>query len=212
MVELGQDELYRLLPPALRSGLRAHHVLRKWLIAELVAPRLGVQARQARMDLFLQAVEICRLRSEGDSLESIPLERRCVRSFAEYVITSAILSPESRTHTRPWTNIASGRGVSTESLLSYLSRTSLSSPARMAGPPLISDLGWLLERMLEVLSLPDTFESGSEMGRVINFDKRRYFSTVLNDDKYGLMLRLGIFAILLWNQSSLVHVLAGSGS
>ncbi|KAI0319572.1 hypothetical protein OF83DRAFT_1170122 [Amylostereum chailletii] len=180
--ELAQDELFRLFPPAIRSSLRAHHVLRKWVVSQLVAPRIGIQARQGRIELLLQAVEICRLRSEAETSPVPYTEQRCVRSFAELVLTAAIVSPESRAHVRAWTNVANARGVSSDSLMAYMSKP-VRRAAPVLGPLLTTDLGWILERVLEVLSLPDVYDSGSDVGRVINFEKRRYLSHLLVDSQ-----------------------------
>ncbi|OBZ69986.1 hypothetical protein A0H81_10131 [Grifola frondosa] len=86
--ELTQDTLYRLLPPAIRSCIRAFGILRKWLISKLVPLRLGLRTRQARMELMLRAIEVCRLRNFDSTTSNLPLaERPCVRSFAEAVLT-----------------------------------------------------------------------------------------------------------------------------
>ncbi|VDC02682.1 unnamed protein product [Peniophora sp. CBMAI 1063] len=174
----GHDELFRLFPPALRSALRAHHVLRKWILAQIVAPRLGLHTRAQRMESVIQAIEVARARSEADDTQHVrPGERRVVRSFAEHVLTAAVLAPESRAHARAWVNVAAGRGVVLDTLTSVLVR----DVDEADGPPLTTDVGWLLERVLEVLSLPDTFEAVTETGRVINFDKRRHLCNLIVD-------------------------------
>ncbi|KAI0036125.1 hypothetical protein K488DRAFT_41770 [Vararia minispora EC-137] len=180
---LGHDELYRLFPPAIRSSLRAHHVLRRWLVAQLVAPRLGALARAARMEMLLRALEVCRARSETEA--GPDGECRCVRSFAEHVILASIVSPESRAYVRPWMSVAAARGVSGESVAALLAR----STGALSGVPLTTDLGWLIERMLEVLSLPDTFNSATDMGRVINFDKRRHLCSLVVEPDYHVRAR-----------------------
>ena len=79
--ELSQEPLYRLFPPGVRTCLRAHHVLRKWIVSKIAAPRVGSQIRQARMELLLRAVEVCRDRSDFDHSQHPSTERRCVRTF-----------------------------------------------------------------------------------------------------------------------------------
>jgi len=61
--ELTQDALYRLLPPGVRSCIRAYSIIWKWLISKIVAPRVGLHSRQARMELLIQAIEVYRLRN-----------------------------------------------------------------------------------------------------------------------------------------------------
>ena len=112
-------------------------------------------------------------RSEADdSLGVANGERRVVRSFAEHVLTAAILAPESRAYARAWANVAAARGVGLDNLAGMLVRDVDEIGGGGEGS-LTTDVGWLLERVLEVLSLPDMFEAVTETGRVINFDKRR---------------------------------------
>jgi GTPase-activating protein BEM2 len=170
--ELSQNPLYRLFPPALRSCLRAHLVLRKWLISKIIEPRIGSQTRQARMEFLLQAVEICRDRSDFDHSQHPSAERRCIRTFVEFILTSAIVSPESRMYNRAWNNVAYARRVASDSLAAMFVRTNNDRPSRNL-PVLITDMGWTLERMLEVLSLPDVFTSPTDASGLVNFHKRR---------------------------------------
>jgi hypothetical protein len=172
--ELSQDSLYRLLPPGIRSCVRAYGIIRKWIISKIVAPRLGLRARQARMELLLRAIEISRLRNMNSSPGSSPhlAEQHCVRSFVEAVTTSAILSIESRMHHRAWQNVGINRGSQCDSLVSLLSRPYMQSSS--SHEPLTPDMGWVIERMLEVITTPDVVESSmQENAGLVNFDKRR---------------------------------------
>ena len=173
MISDSQDSIYRLLPPSVRSCIRAYNILRKWTISKLVAPKLGIRNRQARMDLCLRAIEIARLRSlEGGAVLAETHERAVVRSFVEAVLTAAIISPESRMHHRPWQNVASIRGVHCDSLGGLLSRPTV--PKKLYGDPLIVDISWLLERMLEIVSIPNAVMiSPEDPQSIINLDKRR---------------------------------------
>lgn len=171
--ELAQDSLYRLLPPAVRSCIRAFGILRKWLISKIVALRLGIRLRQKRMELLLRAIEVSRLRNAETDKADVPLvERLCVRSFVEAVLTSAVLSVESRTYHRAWQTIALVRGTPCDTLVGFLSKPAVSSLTTRG--TLTADIGWLLERMLEVISMPDVLESGfPDRMPLVNFDKRR---------------------------------------
>ncbi|KAI8978267.1 hypothetical protein BD414DRAFT_421946 [Trametes punicea] len=177
--ELAQESLYRLLPPAVRSCIRAFGILRKWLVSKLVAVRIGIQARQKRMELMLRALEVCRRRSaDGDRPDAPLTERPCVRSFVEAILTSAVLSVESRTYQRAWIGVAAARGTGCDSLAAYLARPAVGSLSSRG--PLVPDIGWLLERILEIISLPDVLESPStEQSILINFEKRRSLQTLL---------------------------------
>ncbi|TFY81474.1 hypothetical protein EWM64_g2531, partial [Hericium alpestre] len=161
--ELTQDELFRLLPPGLRSCIRAHLVLRKWIITKLVAPRLTILVRQTRMELVLRAIEICRRRSENSADADLPI----------------IDPPVSLPSSRAWSTVASSRGVMIDSLVAFFVK-----PVCGASPgkwPLTADMGWTLERMLEVISLPDVLDSSTSDSRnLVNFDKRRHLCNLID--------------------------------
>jgi len=171
--ELGHDTLYRLFPPSIRSCIRAYGILRRWLTSKLVGPRLGIRARQARMDLFLCAIEVARLRGR-EAPSSLPRDMPCTRSFVEAVLTSAVLSVESRLHQRAWQNLALSRGVQCDSLASFFTKPCVHSIKFKE--PLIVDMGWLIERLLEIATTPDIVESLSldVPQSLVNFNKRRY--------------------------------------
>lgn len=174
--ELGSDTLYKLCPPSIRSAIRAYNIVRTWVIAKLAAPRLGLHVRQERMELFLRAIEVCRLRSaeHGVDITSQP----SMRSFVEAALTSAVVSPESRMFSRAWQNVANARGVLNDSLPMLLSRRFVD--ALSTTRPLTVDIGWLLERVMEVITLPDTTSMGPGASTMVNFTKRRYVSCYVN--------------------------------
>ncbi|KAL4249617.1 hypothetical protein ABKN59_006179 [Abortiporus biennis] len=171
--ELGQDSVYRLFPPAIRGCIRAFTILRKWIGTKIVQPRIGVRVRQARMELLLRAIEVSRLRSADCNPPYTPIiERTCARSFVEAVLTSAVISAESRMYLRSWQVVASARGSSLDSLASLLSKQAINATAN--SDPLTLDAGWLVEKILEVISIPDVLESVAQEGlSLVNFDKRR---------------------------------------
>ncbi|KAH8112731.1 hypothetical protein DFH11DRAFT_473608 [Phellopilus nigrolimitatus] len=181
--EFSGDSLYRLLPPGVRSLIRAYGIIRKWVICNLVMPQIGCMARQARMEVFLQAVEVCRLRSaDAQAVPSVAsvVERPCVRSFVEAALTSALVSPESRLFVRAWQGVASARGAQTESLLSLLSMRTVE--ACESRDRLTVDPAWLLERMVEIISLTDILDSPMETPlSLVNFDKRRQLCNIITN-------------------------------
>ena len=134
------------------------------------------------MELLIQAIEVSRLRnsesssSSSSSLSSTTqhLEQPCVRSFVEAVTTSALLSVESRMHHRAWQGVAFSRGCPCDSLSSLLLRPYIECTS--SNESLTVDMGWLLERMLEVIATPDIIEptfQDLEGQTLVNFDKRR---------------------------------------
>ena len=187
--EYSGENLYRLLPPGIRSLIRAYNILRQWAICSVSRPGLGLKTRQARMELFLQAIEICRLRSvdlQTMSLDANLAEWPCVRSFAEAVLVSAVVSPESRTYGRAWQVVANTRNASVESLASMLSKFRSGHVA--CKDKLTVDPAWLLERILEILTLNDVLDSPMENEtpvNLVNFDKRRQLGNmIINASSY----------------------------
>ncbi|KAL1659369.1 rho GTPase activating protein 22 [Schizophyllum commune] len=177
--ELTQDTLYRLLPPGIRSCIRAHLILRKWIVSKIVAPRLGLKARQSRIELLLRALEVCRLRNLEGRRDISIAQSHCVRSFAEATITSAIISVESRAHWRAWNNVAMNRSATCDSLVSLLAVPAMHS---VTDDMLTVDIGWLFERMLEIIVSPDILDSvNADSQGLINFDKRRHLCSILNN-------------------------------
>jgi len=147
-------------------------------VSKIVAPRLGLRARQARLELLIQAIEVARLRSAenpgsaANGHGASAILQPCVRSFVEAVVTSALLSVESRMHQRAWQGVALGRGCQADSLSSLLLRPYVQTTT--SSDCLTLDVGWLLERMLELIAGPDVLESSSLEGQnLVNLDKRR---------------------------------------
>ncbi|KAJ3539493.1 hypothetical protein NM688_g6351 [Phlebia brevispora] len=179
--DLTQDSLYRLLPPAVRGCIRAFTILRKWLISKVAAYKIGLRTRQKRMETFLKAIEICRLRSmDASSREFTNVDRPCIRSFVEAVLTSAIISMESRMYHRAWQTVASARGTTCDTLLTLMGRPTVNDTD--AYDHLTVDIGWLLERMVEIINLPDVIESSVQEGTsLVNFEKRRSLHTLITN-------------------------------
>jgi len=164
--------VYKLFPPSVRATIRAHIACRHWVISRIAAQGIGRRTRQSRIELLLQAIEISRSRSQGvlvDRMEESPV----VRSFVETVLTSALLSPQSRLFTRVWQDVAVNRGASIDSFETFIS-TPLAS---VTGKKPTVDFGWLLERMIEIISLPDTLQDEGDGVGLVNFEKRRCVGT-----------------------------------
>ncbi|KAF7797130.1 hypothetical protein EIP86_008322 [Pleurotus ostreatoroseus] len=181
--DLTQDSLYRLLPPAVRGCIRAFSILRKWLISKLAACKIGMRTRQARMESLLRAIEICRLRNgDGDGAN---IDKPCVRSFVEAVLTSAVISMESRMYHRAWQTVAGIRGTTCDTLFMLLGRSGLNGQSPFE--PLTIDIGWLLERMVEIITLPDVIESSVQEGiSLVNFEKRRsLYNLIVNPSSFA---------------------------
>jgi hypothetical protein len=163
--ELGQDQLYRLLPTSLRACIRAHEQLSKWIIAKLSERRLGHNVRCARLEKLFKALELSR--TTGIKLDN-PNDP-VVRSFAEAILSRALLSPESRSYIKAWQDVASHRTGRMDSLSSLLVTTS--GTEEVEGRSLVVDLGWFLERMMEAVAMPNVIEDTQKP--LINIDKRR---------------------------------------
>lgn len=166
------DSLHKMLPPSIRGIMRAHYILRQWVISKVVETGIGSQVREKRIEVFLGAMEICRLRAAGaDPLLPVGSNPTQMRSFVEEVIASGLCSPESRAFSRSWHTVAASRGVSGESFATLLSKRVVAAPSTRRD--LTVDAGWLIERMLEIITLPDTYNSIPDGHILLNFDKRR---------------------------------------
>ncbi|CAE6383766.1 unnamed protein product [Rhizoctonia solani] len=176
--EMGPEKFVRNLPSSIRSVFRAHDIVRRWALANIVTPRLGIQARQERIELLLRTIEVCRLRT-ADSPSSQDILQPSIRTFTETALGAALCSPESRLFTRAWQEVGATRGASIESLSSLLSVRhveKIRSPRRMT-----ADMGWLIECLLELSCLPDKSCEGSSGVELLNFDKRRYLFNLMSN-------------------------------
>jgi hypothetical protein len=81
----------------------------------------------------------------------------------EAVITAPIINPESRIHQRLW------RALRQPALLS---RPAV--PKKTHADPVVVDISWFLERMLEIISIPDSVVISQEDSQcIVSLDKRR---------------------------------------
>jgi hypothetical protein len=168
-----RESLWKALPRSLGKLVEVHHSIRRWITSELSAPGIGLKTREQRFQKVLQSIEYCRARAAlSDQQELTSFSDPSTPSLVELALIEAIWAPEVRVFARAWQNIATARGSSLESIKMIFSRASRGS-SLSARDALVVDAGWLLERVFEVLSLPDTL---IQYGHVlVNFDKRRYF-------------------------------------
>jgi len=168
------DQLHKSFPSGVRLLLRTHATFRAWATHKLAEPGIGPRKREARIDLLLRAVEVCRNRSPAiqRSDRSI-LDNPTAPCFVEAALLAAIWSPESRAFSRAWANVASQRGAYPDSVQSLLTRSPVFPPQ---SKKYIVDGGWLFEQLLGILSLPDTVVRRDHI--LVHFDKRRYVEEV----------------------------------
>ncbi|KAH8827785.1 rho GTPase activating protein 22 [Flagelloscypha sp. PMI_526] len=198
--ELGQDSLYRVLPPGIRSCIRAYNIVRKWLISRIVTPGLGLRCRQNRMELLLRTLEISRIRSL-DSLtggNSIRIgEQPCIRSFVESVVGSAIISVESRLHAKAWGNIAAIRGASPDSVILMLSQPRSSPYLTLLNQPLLKANGLVnFHKRRQLCNLISNAVTSSSPRKRGSADvHRRAFERLNNIEREMLMITFDIRTI-----------------
>lgn len=171
------DSLSRLLPPGIRSLIRVFTVVRKWLIYSITDPKISIHVRRARVSNLMDALEICRALTcvppDDRDKPLMPVhDRPTVRSFVEAVLTSALVSRESRLYTRVWQSISYHRAApACDTMATLFEKRNWVGAGTFK---LTVDLAWLLERMLEVISLPDALEPSQQNPLpLVNFDKRR---------------------------------------
>jgi len=170
---LPSDRLICLAQPSIRTMLYCFDEARVWATAILAQPGISMEARARRMDIFLQALELCRIVSA--KTDGVTAGSSVVRSFVEAVLSTAILSPESRMFQRAWYHTAIQRRLSSMDTLESFLRLSRTDPLPFSpGFKLAVDFGWMIERLLELISMPDTLiNTGDALGTVVNFEKRR---------------------------------------
>lgn len=175
---------------------RTQATIRHWLISQLSDPKIGPKKRQERFEVLLAALDVCQTRSLDDETNWVsttsplpttttkPLNASSsttvfelepvVTSFVASAIAAALVSPESRLFVHTWHAIAQKRSLqSVDSLVQLVSR---STPS-IGGEPhqgCSASLGWILERLVEVVCVvPNHVESSASGNELVNFDKRR---------------------------------------
>jgi hypothetical protein len=174
------QRLANLAQPSIRAMLYCFYEATKWATAVLAQPGITIESRHRRIELFLQALDMCRLLSS--KTDGVTPGSPVIRSFVETVLSTAILSPESRMFQRVWNKIALQRRLNNvdtlESFLRFPKDGELPFPS---GFKLAVDFGWMIERLLEMISMPDALVNTADtLGAVINFEKRRSVITVGN--------------------------------
>lgn len=175
------ERLTGLAQPSIRTMLYCFDEARTWATAVLAQPGISMEVRARRMEVFLQALEMCRILSA--KTDGVAAGSPVIRSFVETVLTTAILSPESRMFQRAWYHTAIQRRLNSMETLESFLRPSLTEPLPFpTGFKLAVDFGWMVERLLELVSMPDALvNTGDALGSVVNFEKRRHLYTfVLN--------------------------------
>jgi hypothetical protein len=167
------ERLIGLAQPSIRTMLYCFDEARAWATAVLAQPGISAEARARRIDIFLQALELCRILSS--KTDGAAAGSPMIRSFVEAVLSTAILSPESRMFQRAWHHAAIQRRVGVADTLESFLRLSRTEPLPFSpGFKLAVDFGWMIERLLELISMPDALvNTGDALGTVVNFEKRR---------------------------------------
>ncbi|KAJ3831708.1 hypothetical protein F5878DRAFT_667275 [Lentinula raphanica] len=166
--ELSPESLYRLLPPGIRSCIRAHSIIRKWLISKSVAPRIGLRARQARLEFLLQVIEVARMRNTEIHSPNSVSEQPCVRSLVEATLPVKVAA------------------------MTHFNNCSRDPRHNLSHcNPLTVDMGWLIVRILDIIAMPDAVESQNGEGQnLVNFDKRRNLCNFISNAPSLLSRRL----------------------
>lgn len=167
------ERLIDLVQPSIRTMLYCFDEARTWATAVLAQPGISVEARARRMEVFLQALELCRILSS--KTDGVPAGSPVIRSFVEVVLSTAVISPESRLFQRGWYHTAIQRRLGVVDTLESFLRLSRTEPLPFSpGFKLAVDFGWVVERLLELISMPDALvNTGDTLGAVVNFEKRR---------------------------------------
>ena len=75
-------------------------------------------------------------------------------------------------YSRAWQNVAHARRTTADSFSALLDSSNVQTST---GDSLLVDIGWLFERVLEVIVMPNVLIPSVEEGQgLVNFEKRRY--------------------------------------
>ncbi|TIB18890.1 hypothetical protein E3P92_00350 [Wallemia ichthyophaga] len=196
----GDVSIARRLPASVRAAHKATMIVRKWATNMISQVGLGLEARSKRIEIMLDAITICRSRMTclngedismrtGGTLSSsmasiVPsandVSGSTIKSMVEGALVAALVTPESRSHVGTWTKVADNRSADIQSLQTFIKSPDVSeSDRRKSGSslrererPCAVDLGWIWERMLEVIL--DVRDDENLIGQFVSFDKRRY--------------------------------------
>ncbi|SCV68009.1 BQ2448_130 [Microbotryum intermedium] len=168
----------RHMPLSLHEFIRAHAVIRKWLLAHLVEPEISLRLRTARMIKALEMIEISRSRMAnvffGGSVENqSSIVDPSLAGFVERVVISAVVSPESRLFASAWQGVASARNsVAADSLMALVRHDLV-----MTDTTATLDPAWLNERLVEIVSQVGSLSDGVS----INFSKCRWIFNIIRN-------------------------------
>lgn len=166
----GKTTFIQTLPSSVQRAIKLHEIIRDWTITKICAIGIRSRTREDRISLILRAVEICQNRGStytfpksgnGANLPGSP-------SLVESALLSALWGRESRIYARAWANIAVKRNASHESFQTLLQKSTHKFRNSVRSS---LDCGWILEQLVQVLSLKDRLPRNDHM--LINFDKRR---------------------------------------
>jgi len=80
-------------------------------------------------------------------------------------------------YARAWQNVANARRTTADSFSALLDS---SNAQTSTGDSLLVDIGWLFERVLEVIAMPNVVTPLAEEGQgLVNFEKRRYDDSIV---------------------------------
>lgn len=183
------ERLTNAFPISIQNLCRLHHVIRSWVITQIASPSISYDIRLDRMQKLLEVVLKSRRamsqfgedptkssRATGADLDRTP--QVGVPSFVEDAIVRALISPESRSFTRAWVELASGQRGSVDTLEDVLALQhereilTAGSSGLKASQKLVPAIGWLTERMLEACCYVRDMSYESPL--LVNFDKRQY--------------------------------------
>ncbi|TIC53455.1 hypothetical protein E3Q04_03187, partial [Wallemia mellicola] len=196
----GDMSIARRLPASVRAAHKATMIVRKWATNMISQVGLGLEARSKRIEIMLDAISICRSRMTclngeevsfrvggnlGSSVQSVlpsanDISASTIKSMVEGALVAALVTPESRSHVGAWAQVSANRNANLESLSTFIKlpdtpeseKRKSNSSLRERERPCAVDLGWIWERMLEVIL--DVRDDENVTGQVVSFDKRRY--------------------------------------
>ena len=173
--------LLEVLPPAIARLYRLHRSLQNEILNQITSEKLSVHERSRLLEHYVNLVKFCQKRMSNFDLyhesageDEINNSISGIPSFISSCISSALVAPESRALTAAW------HCVSPATLsFSHLNQSSESSRGSTSEEPLIPNIGWIFERMLEIACYVPSVTPGNSS--LVNFDKQRYIYNFISN-------------------------------
>ena len=180
--------LLEALPPAIVRLCRLHRSLQNEILSHITSGKWSVKERSRLLEHYVDLVKFCQKRMsnfdmyhESAGEDEINNSISGIPSFISNCINGALVAPESRALTAAWHCVSPATPSFSHLNHSESPRSSTSEE------PLVPDIGWIFERMLEIACYVPSVTPGNSS--LVNFDKQRYIYNFISN--FAIVSQLG---------------------